>query len=80
MSDLTNIILLNIRLDEKAPNITGYVPKAMSEAAMYITQNSIYGPCHAKTCLRAYADRDVPDQPAHPRSLIRALAVRKHDH
>ena len=30
--------------------------------------------------LRTYADSDGPDQPAHPRSLIRALAVRKQHH
>ena len=30
------------------------------------------GPLHAKAYLRAYADREGPDQPAHPRSLIRA--------
>ena len=32
---------------------------------------------HAKTSLQAYADSEGPDQPAHPRSLIRAFAVRK---
>ena len=31
----------------------------------------------AKTCLRACADSEDPDQPAHPRSLIRAFDVRK---
>ena len=31
----------------------------------------------AKTCLRAYADNEGPDQPAHPRSLIRAFTIRK---
>ena len=33
-------------------------------------------PCHTKTCLRAYAESEDPDQPAHPRSLIRAFIVR----
>ena len=28
-------------------------------------------PRHAKTCLRAYSDSEGPDQPAHPRRLIR---------
>ena len=37
-------------------------------------------PCHAKTCLRLYAESEGPDQPAHPRSLIRAFAVRKQKH
>ena len=31
---------------------------------------------HTKTCVRAYADSEGPDQTAHPRSLIRAFAVR----
>ena len=37
------------------------------------------GPCRAKTCLRAYADSEGPDQHAHPRTLIRAFAVSKHN-
>ena len=36
----------------------------------------MFGPSHAKTCLRAYAESGGPDQPAHPRSLIRAFTVR----
>ena len=32
-------------------------------------------PHHAKMCLRAYADSEGSDQPAHPRSLIRAFTV-----
>ena len=36
--------------------------------------SAIYGPSHAKTCHRAYADSESPDQPAHPRSLIRIFA------
>ena len=35
-----------------------------------------YVPRHAQTFLRAYAGIESPDQPAHPRSLIRAFAVR----
>ena len=38
---------------------------------------SIYRPRQVRTCLRAYADSESPDQPAHPRSLIMAFAVRK---
>ena len=34
---------------------------------------------HAKTCLRANADTKGPDQPAHLRSLIRALTARWHN-
>ena len=30
---------------------------------------------HVETCLRAYAGSEVPDQPAHTRSLIRAFTV-----
>ena len=36
----------------------------------------IHGPRHAKTCLRAYADSEGPDNPSHPHGLIRAFAVR----
>ena len=35
----------------------------------------ILGPRRARTCLRVYADIEGPDQPAHPRSLIRAFHV-----
>ena len=35
-----------------------------------------YGLRHAKICPWAYVDSEGPDQPAHLRSLIRALAVR----
>ena len=34
------------------------------------------GPCHAKTCFRAYADSEGPDQSAHPRRLIRTFTAR----
>ena len=37
-------------------------------------------PCHSKMCLRAYANSDGPDEPAHPRSYISAFAVRKSNH
>ena len=33
---------------------------------------------HANACLLVHADSKGPDQPAHPRILIRAIAVRKH--
>ena len=35
----------------------------------------LYEMRHAKTCLLAYTDSDGPDQPAHPRSLIRVFNV-----
>ena len=41
---------------------------------------SLYGPRNAKTSRRAFADGEGPDQPAHPRSLIRALAIREQNH
>ena len=41
---------------------------------------SLYGPRRSETCLRACADSKGPDQPAHPRSLIRAFAVREKNH
>ena len=40
----------------------------------------IHGPRHVKTCLRAYADSEGPETLAHPRSLMRALAVRTYNH
>ena len=39
-------------------------------------QLEIYGPHRSKAYLRAYTHSAYPDQPAHPRSLIRAFAVR----
>ena len=36
----------------------------------------LFGPRNAKTCLRAYADREGPDQPAHLRSEIRTFTIR----
>ena len=44
------------------------------------TKPNLYGPCHTKICLRAYADSDGPDKPAHPRSLIRVFTVCKQSH
>ena len=35
-----------------------------------------HGPRLVKTCLWTYADSERPDQPAHPRSLIRAFTLR----
>ena len=35
---------------------------------------------HAKTCFRAYADSEGPDQPAHSRCLIRTFTVREQNH
>ena len=35
---------------------------------------------HAKKCLRTYADRESPDQSAHPHSSIRAFTVHKKNH
>ena len=49
----------------------------------FLYQLILYGPRHAKTCLRpyaAYADSDGPDQPAHPRSLISTFTVRYQNH
>ena len=34
----------------------------------------------AKTFLPAYADSEDPDQPAHPRSLLRTITVRTQNH
>ena len=54
--------------------------------ASFVTQKAFgllalsYEPRHAKMSLRAYANSEGPDQPAHPRSLIRAFATRKQNH
>ena len=39
------------------------------------TSSILFGPRHAKTCLRAYADSEGQDQTAHPRSLIYAMRI-----
>ena len=36
----------------------------------------LFGPGHAKTCLKPYANNKGADQPAHPRSLISTFVVR----
>ena len=42
--------------------------------------DTLYRPHHMKMCLRVDAENEGPDQSAHPRSLIRAFAVRKQNH
>ena len=41
---------------------------------------TLNGSRQAKMCLRAYVDRESPDQLEHPRSLIRAIAVPCQNH
>ena len=48
------------------------VPHRLREAFDFCLQ----GPRIAKTCLRAYADSEFQDQPAHPRCLIRTFTAR----
>ena len=58
-----------------------YVPLAAYSSCLDVNkqyQSKRYRPRHAKTCLREYADREGPDQPAHPCSLIRVFAFRLH--
>ena len=52
----------------------------MSEGTFSPVWLLLFGLRHAKTCLRAYADSEGPDQTAHPRSLIRAFTVRQQIH
>ena len=52
--------------------------KPNSEVRRYFF--ALRGLRHAKTCLWVYADSEGPDQPAHPRSLIRAFIVRLKNH
>ena len=47
----------------------------LSVAMVSVSCITLYGRCQAKTCLRAYADSEAPDQTAHMRSLIRAFTV-----
>ena len=42
---------------------------------MRLTNGSIW-PRREKTCLRGFANNKGEDQPAHPRSLISAFAIR----
>ena len=44
-----------------------------------IQSTYMYTDCNYN-CLQPYADSNDPDQPAHPRSLIRVIAVRKQNH
>ena len=48
---------------------------------IHICRNlGLNGPQYAKMCLQAYADSEGPDQPKHPRHLIRNFIVRKQNH
>ena len=38
------------------------------------------GPRYAKTCIRVYADSEGPDQPTHPRILIRTVTICQKNH
>ena len=48
----------------------------LAEKCVIWFYNQTVGPDHVKTCLRAYTDSEGPDQPAHPRSLIKGFTVR----
>ena len=52
------------------------VPSPLSTSYKHVKERSYHGPRLAKTCLRAYADSEGRDQPAHLRSLIPAFTVR----
>ena len=39
----------------------------------------VYGPRHARTCLRAYTDSEGPDQPAHPETAPSLSAIESVD-
>ena len=58
----------SIKLELLVTSITNYI----------LTRS--FGPNRAKTCLRAYADREDPDQSVHSRSLIRIFAFLKQNH
>ena len=50
--------------------------KSRAKFIPYTSVFIIYKPWQAKMCLQLYAvDSEGPDQPAHPRSLVRAFAV-----
>ena len=44
-----------------------------------IILNVIYGPAAVKKDIGTYANSEDPDQPAHPRSLVRIFTVRLHN-
>ena len=54
------------------------LPHRGSEVILLSSKQHIWA-AQAKTCILAYADSEGPDQTAHPRSLIWAFAVRKHN-
>ena len=51
-----------------------------SEEKVSLSKTQIILARLAKMCILAYADSEGPDQPAHPRSLIRAFPVRLQNH
>ena len=62
--------------DKKNNDIIFTFQTILNLAAKLITLANLCEPRRAKTCLRAYAHSEGPDQPAHPRSLIRPFTVR----
>ena len=62
-------------MEVTATNVVSLVKMAEIKTVYQVSYKK-NGPCQAKTCIRAYADSEGPDQPAHPRSLIRVSAIR----
>ena len=58
-------------------HIVGFVIRQLKWA--WAQQNLQNGPGHAKTCLMPYANNKGADQPAHPRSLISTIIIRRLD-
>ena len=59
-----------------SPNTVAYQRFGWLSLAYRPHYATLFGPRNAKTCLRTCADIGAPDQPALPRRLIRAFAVR----
>ena len=61
-------------------NGLGYLGLHYCSSAIFCMMADSFVPRHAKTCLRAHAENEDSDQPAHLLNLIRALAVRYQNH
>ena len=51
---------------------------SLCETFLYqnVDDKTLYGPGHAKTCLKPYTNNEGADQPAHSRNLISTFVVR----
>ena len=65
-------LMFGIHFDNVSVNLN-----SVAAALVYLSTASVtIGPRREKTCLRGFANNTGADQPAHPRSLINAFAIR----